>query len=111
MSRLLLIFEGKVSFLVKSMVTSTPEAPCLDLKDIEKRLKSQKTFESALRELQAFVVAKNRVSLNQEFDAPLQHINRRVMVLLRSRYSSPAFWLAAKEAFLTCQVQPFSLVR
>lgn len=75
----------------------------LTLSAIEKRLKSQKTFEAALKELQGYVLHSSKGPAKCKSTAQLKHVLKRIIVLLKSRYSSTAFWQAANEFFLTCQ--------
>ena len=74
------------------------------LVQIEGQLRSRKSFEAALTALSEFVSSRNGFILIQQHEHALLHITKRILVLLRSRYSSVVFWNAAVEAFQTLQV-------
>lgn len=72
----------------------------LDLEDIKKRVSKKATFENAVADLQTLL--RDNPSFVSE-DAVFDLI-KRIMVLLRTRFTSPAFWGAGRNLYTTAKV-------
>jgi hypothetical protein len=71
-----------------------------DLEDIRKRVSKKVTFENALADLQTLL--RDKPSFVRE-DAVFDLI-KRIMVLLRTRFTSPAFWRAGRNLYIMAKV-------
>ena len=72
----------------------------VDLEDIRRRLQKKATFEAALADLQK-QLRDNPTLAGQ--DAVFDLI-KRISTLLKTRYTSPAFWRAGRSVFETAKV-------
>ena len=72
----------------------------VDLEDIRKRLQKKATFEAALADLQRQL--RDDPTLAGQ-DAVFDLI-KRISVLLKTRYTWPAFWRAGRSVFETAKV-------
>lgn len=72
----------------------------MDLEDIKRRLSKKATFENAVADLQKLLRdSPDLVSQDAVFD-----LMKRIMVLLRTRFTSPAFWRAGRGLYETAKV-------
>ena len=70
------------------------------LEDIKRRVSKKATFEDAVADLQKLLQENfSLVSQDAVFD-----IMKRIMVLLRTRFTSPAFWRAGRGLYETAKV-------
>ena len=72
----------------------------VDLEDIRKRIQKKATFEAALADLQRQL--RDDPTLAGQ-DAVFDLI-KRISILLKTRYTSPAFWRAGRSVFETAKV-------
>ena len=72
----------------------------VDLEDIKKRVSKKATFENAVADLQTLL--RDNPSFVSE-DAVFDLI-KRIMVLLMTRFTSPAFWRAGRDLYTTAKV-------
>jgi hypothetical protein len=70
------------------------------LAEIRQRLGKKTTFEAAVADLQAIVSADPGIAANAGF----QDIVQRSAALLKSRYTSPAFWSAGRRLYEAARV-------
>ena len=74
------------------------------LAEIRQRLGKKTTFEAALADLQAIVRADPGIAANAAF----QDVVQRSTALLKSRYTSPAFWTAGRRLYEAARVRASS---
>ena len=72
----------------------------VDLEDIRKRVSKKATFEEAVADLQK-LLRDNPSQISQE---AVFNLMERIMVLLRTRFTSPAFWRAGRGLYETAKV-------
>lgn len=70
------------------------------LKDVRKRLAKKATFEKAVSELQDALYEDPELVYSNEFISTVQ----RSYTLLKSRYTTPAFWSAGRSLYKAVQV-------
>lgn len=72
----------------------------VELDDIKRRVSKKATFEDAVADLQK-LLEDNHSHVNHDavFD-----LMKRIMVLLRTRFISPAFWRAGRGLYETAKV-------
>ena len=99
--------SNRVAFLAITCAeqTGVPDASytsemAVDLDDIKRRVSKKATFEDAVADLQKLLEDQlSHVSQDAVFD-----LMKRIMVLLKTRFTSPAFWRAGRGLYETAKV-------
>ena len=80
--------------------------PCISMgvhiEDLRVRLGRKNTFEAALVDLERLLTADQAISAAPAFQDAVQ----RSFTLLKSRYTTPAFWAAGRRLYLAAKVSP-----
>lgn len=86
-----------------------------ELESCRTKLSKKATFESAIADVCLLVKANHAQAALQPVQVKLLEVCARCMTLLKTRYTSSAFWKAGKDLISSCQVSckalPMQLVK